>query len=37
MWVASKMQHLGLRTTNLDAAQDLNHLLTQDAAAKLAL
>lgn len=35
MWVTSKMQHLGLRTTNLDAAQDLNHSLTQGSAAKL--
>lgn len=35
MWVTSKMQHLGLRTTNLDGAQDLNHSLTQDSAAKL--
>lgn len=37
MWVTCKMRRLGLRTTNLDAAQDLNHLLTQDAAAKLAI
>lgn len=30
------MQQLDLRTTNLDAAQDLTHLLRQDAAAELA-
>lgn len=36
MRVTSKMQQLDLRTTNLDAAQDLTHLLRQDAAAELA-